>query len=329
MKRENGLFERIISIENLHEAFYKASRRKRNSAEYLLFRQNAAENLEQIRQSLIDGTCTLDTYRQFTISDPKLRIISAAPFRDRIIHHAIINVLEPVFERQFIYHTYACRKGKGTHAAASYAFSCARRFKYFAKLDVRKYFDSMSHDVLKADLCRIIKDYRCLSLLFTLIDSYSVGSTENGGGLHGLPIGNLTSQFFANLYLSPLDHYILEKLNPCGYVRYMDDMVLFAESLAHIREMFAAISTFCQERLFLQLKSPVFGLCADGVPFLGWRITDKRVLLLSSTRRRFRAKFRSLAKNAAAGRISEQNAVERACCMLASRRLAVFCGGCT
>jgi retron-type reverse transcriptase len=130
--------------------------------------------------------------------------------------HAIINVLEGVFERLFIYHTYACRKGKGTHAAARYAFKCAERSTYFLKLDVRKYFDSIDHTVLKSLLCRIIKDTRCLELLFSVIDSYVSCHTAPDSASRGLPIGNLTSQFFANLYLSPLDHFVLEQLKPEG-----------------------------------------------------------------------------------------------------------------
>ena len=212
MKRESNLFERICNIQNLHESYYKASKGKRQSAEYLNFRQNAEKKLEELRQDLLQGNYTAGAYRQFTIIDPKERIISAAPFKDRIVHHAIINVLEPVFERQFIYHTYACRKGKGTHAAARYAFKCAERSTYFLKLDVRKYFDSIDHTVLKSLLCRIIKDTRCLELLFSVIDSYVSCHAAPDSASRGLPIGNLTSQFFANLYLSPLDHFVLEQL---------------------------------------------------------------------------------------------------------------------
>ena len=216
MKREDNLFEKICNIQNLHESYYKASKRKRQSAEYLGFRQNAEKKLEELRQDLLQENYTAAAYRQFTIIDPKERIISAAPFKDRIVHHAIINVLEPVFERQFIYHTYACRKGKGTHAAARYAFKCAGHSEYFLKLDVRKYFDSIDHRVLKSLLCRIIKDTRCLELLFSVIDSYISCYSELDSVSRGLPIGNLTSQFFANLYLSPLDHFVLEQLKPEG-----------------------------------------------------------------------------------------------------------------
>lgn len=163
-----------------------------------------------------------------------------------------MNVLEPVFERQFIFHTYACRKNKGSHKAVAYAFSKARKNRYFLKLDVRKYFYSIDHSVLKAMLEKIIKDRECLNLLFSIIDSY-------GTDKKSLPIGNLTSQFFANFYLSVLDHYVLEHLKAKGYVRYMDDIVLFGNSTAELNEFFSKIRQFCQEKLFLELKPEILG----------------------------------------------------------------------
>ena len=343
MNRENNLFEKICSIQNLHESFYKASKGKRQSAEYLKFRQNAGKKLEELRQVLLQGIYTAGAYRQFTIIDPKER---AAPFKDRIVHHAIINVLEPVFEKQFIYHTYACRKGKGTHAAARYAFKCAKKYQFFLKLDVRKYFDSIDHSVLKNLLCRIIKDTRCLELLFSVIDSYEMQNAEGGWrqgesrfanefsapfsfeGFRkltspscGLPIGNLTSQFFANLYLSPLDHFVLEQLKPKGYVRYMDDMVIFADSVAELKAAFTEIRCFCCERLNLLLKEPVFGKTVHGVPFLGWRITSKGIFLLGKTKRRMKAKLHEIQRDYEEGKISEEKMCERARAVFAARKL--------
>ena len=131
MKRAGNLFEKICDIQNLHEAYYKASKNKRFTSGYINFRKNPEENLEKLRKSLLDGKYTHGQYRHFIITDPKQRLISAAPFPDRVIHHAIMNVPEPVFERQFIFHTYACRKGKGTHAAARYAFKCVGHSEFF------------------------------------------------------------------------------------------------------------------------------------------------------------------------------------------------------
>ena len=147
----------------------------------------------------------LSKYIQFEIYDPKERMISVVPFPDRVMHHAIMNVLEPVFERQFIFHTYACRKGKGTHAAARYALKCAGHFEFFLKLDVRKYFDSIDHTVLKQLLCRIIKDARCLELLFGVIDSYKIDfEGDSVGRKKVFPSGTLPVSFLQISTFLPL-----------------------------------------------------------------------------------------------------------------------------
>ena len=318
MKRSKNLFEKICGIQNLHDACYKAARHKRRSLEYLCFREKLEPKLEDVRQELLNGSYRAGEYRQFKISDPKERIISAAPFKDRVIHHAIINVLEPVFERQMIYHTYACRKGKGTHAAARHAFRMAKKYRYFLKLDVRKYFDSINHTVLNKQLCRIIKDERCLCLLFTVIDSYC--TDEN----RGLPIGNLTSQFFANLYLSPLDHYILEELKPCAYVRYMDDMILFDDSMDRLKSMYGIISLFCRERLFLQLKQPSFGKTGQGVPFLGWRLSSTGIRLLGKTKRRMKVKVREIIMDYQNNVADEEKTLARIQSVNSARKLRIM-----
>lgn len=248
----------------------------------------------------------------------------SAPFSDRVIHHAIMNVLEPVFERQFVFHTYACRKGKGTHAAARYAFKCAKSSAYFLKLDVKKYFDSIDHAVLKQLLCRIIKDGRCLELLFCVIDSYKVsaGGELSAGKItreKGLPIGNLTSQFFANFYLSLLDHFVLEKLKPKAYVRYMDDIVIFDNSLLRLKQIFKDVSDFCSEKLVLSLKMPVFGKCRNGVPFLGWKLSSKGIRILKKTQRRMKQKLLLIDAELSAGKISLEKACEREKSIFAAR----------
>lgn len=317
MKRAGKLFEKICDIQNLHEAYYKASKNKRFTPGYIDFRKNAEKNLEKLRQSLLDGSYTHGKYRHFTITDPKQRLISAASFSDRVIHLAIMNVLEPVFERQFIYHTYACRKNKGTHAAVRYACKKAKACKYFLKLDVRKYFDSIDHTVLKHLLCRIIKDGRCLFLLFNVIDSYKI-TAEASAAEKSLPIGNLTSQFFANFYLSVLDHYVLEHLKPDGYVRYMDDIVLFGNSTAELKECFLKIRLFCREKLFLELKPRITGETKNGVSFLGYLITCRTVKLTRKTRRRKKQKIKILNSKIKNGTITEEEYAARIKCIFAT-----------
>ena len=169
-------------------------------------------------------------------------------------------------------------------------------------------------------MCRIIKDARCLELLFGVIDSYKIDfEGDSVGRKKGLPIGNLTSQFFANFYLSALDHFILEKLKPEGYVRYMDDMVIFGDSVKNLKNIFDEVDHFCLEKLELFLKVPVFGKTFFGVPFLGWRITTSRIFLLSKTKRRMKNRLKEIQKSFERGKITEEKAVERTKAVYAAR----------
>jgi len=269
MKRYNFLFEGIIDYQNIRLAFLKALRGNRSSSAAVHFCQNIDNNLALLRNKLLTLNCRWGGYHSFLITDPKPRVISTAPFEQRIMHHAIMNVLEKIFERPMIYHSYACRKGKGTHAAVRYAFKQCKSSPCFLKLDVRKYFDSIDHEVLKTKLKKLIKDKRVIVLLNEIIDSYE---TETG---KGVPIGNLTSQFFANMYLAGLDHYILEKLRPSAYCRYMDDFVLWASSRAELKKMFVNINNYVFQNLKLSVKQPVFGKTSAGLPFFGFSYKRK------------------------------------------------------
>ena len=326
MKRATSLFNQIVSYENVRLAWLKARKGKRSKPVVRNFYKNVNLNLEKVQKNLKSNPPVLSSYTQFTIFDPKERVISVVPFVDRVMHHAIMNVLEPVFERQFIFHAYACRKGKGSHKAVNYAFKKARTHKYFLKLDVRKYFDNIDHLVLKKLLSKIIKDVECLNLLFALIDSYgmvvSTGSTTASSDSttasgKGLPIGNLTSQFFANYYLSLLDHYVLEQLKPCGYVRYMDDFLLFDDSKEKLKIFLTQIENFCKNELILELKPPVLGNCKNGASFLGYLIRSDSVKLTQKSRRRKLAKLQRLNYELKMGWIDEEEYTTRVCCMYA------------
>ncbi|MBI9104605.1 MAG: RNA-directed DNA polymerase [Spirochaetales bacterium] len=221
MKRKGSLFEIIASEENLKVASWKAMRGKRTKRDVLLFNLNFEENLTALRKDLLDGTIAIGNYHYFQVHEPKERTICAASFPERILHHAIMNVCLPVFENYQIYDSYACREGKGTHKALLRAFHFSKSTPFFLKVDIRKYFDSIDHIILKNLLCRKFKDEKLLELLYRIIDSYETAPGK------GLPIGNLTSQHMANFYLGRADHYIKEELGTRRYVRYMDDFVLW------------------------------------------------------------------------------------------------------
>ena len=307
MKRAKSLFNQIVSYDNIRLAWLKARRHKSSKNVVRNFNKNVDKNLLQVQKNLKSKPAILSKYSQFTIYEPKERLISVVPFIDRVMHHAIMNVLEPVFEKQFIFHTYACRKGKGSHKAIKYAFSKAKNCKYFLKLDIKKYFDNIDHQVLKQKLCKIIKDKECLDLLYNIIDSFS---TEKG-----LPIGNLTSQFFANLYLSELDHFVLEQLKPCGYVRYMDDFVLFENDKDKVKMDLKLIEEFCKIRLFLNLKPFILGKCKDGFSFLGYFINSKNIRLSQNSKKRKKTKLKRINFVFINGFISETKYLEKVKCL--------------
>ena len=212
MKRIGNLFEKVVEPENLRLAFWKASRGKRQRPDQREFAGNLAAEVERMRVGLLAGDYPVGDYTRFMIYDSKEREIYAAAFSERVLHHALMNVCEPYFERWLIFDTYACRKDKGQFKAVRRAQGFARQHEWFIKGDVRKFFDSVPHDWLKSLLRRKFKDDQLLAWFERIIDTYE---TEPG---HGLPIGNLTSQYFANCYLDPLDRFVKERLQLKGYV---------------------------------------------------------------------------------------------------------------
>ena len=316
MKRYNFLFDQITDYNNIRLAFLKAIRGNRNSPSVINFCKNIDKNLSVLRDKLLSPDCPWGGYTSFLITDPKLRVISCAPIEQRIMHHAIMNVIESILERSLIYHSYACRKGKGTHAAVLYSFARSKTHPWYLKLDVRKYFDSIDHQILKTKLRRLIKDIRVIALLDGIIDSYE---TKPG---KGVPIGNLTSQFFANMYLSGLDHYVLEKLHASGYCRYMDDFVLWSSSQAKLKEMFECVNEYADKKLSLVLKQPVFGKSVIGLPFLGFLVKEKGIYLLQKSKRRVKERMEKINALFCKGEITESKAAERALSVFAAIKLA-------
>ncbi|HAS81771.1 MAG TPA: reverse transcriptase [Verrucomicrobia bacterium] len=287
MKRAGGLYERIAEPENLHLAFWKARRGKDGKADVEAFRQNLDDEIECMRADLLAETMVWGRYHLFTIFDPKERIICAAPFRDRVLHHAIMNVCDPVFERYQIFDSYACRKGRGLHACLERARYYTRRHGWYLKLDVRKYFDSINHAILLQQIGDRFKDNRLVNLMASLLCTYA---TQPG---QGLPIGNLTSQYFANHYLGRLDHLCKETLRVPGYVRYMDDIVLWADNREPLIEWHRQIVDFCHKALSLELKPPCLNKTGLGITMLGYRVFPGMVLLARRSRKRFTDKLQS------------------------------------
>jgi len=284
MKRLSNVFDELVSIENLKKAYWKARKNKSNRKDVRLYGKNLSQNLYITHKQLLDGTIRLGQYNKFYVYEPKKREICSVPFRERIVHQAIINICDERFEKYQIDHSYACRKGKGSHKAIALAQKYSRQFKCYLKLDIHKYFDSVDHIALIRILERLIKDRRLLELLWKVIDS--TGSDK------GIPIGNLTSQFFGNIYLSTLDHYIKENLHSKGYVRYMDDFLVFGQSREELKEKLKLIKLFLEEYLKLELNEPQLNYCYLGIPFLGYRVFPTKIKLTQKAKRRFKNKMK-------------------------------------
>ncbi len=286
MKRKGYLIERIADIDNLRLAYWKAQKGKKDKKDVLLFSTCIDENLATLSREISTGDFKIGNYYYFKIFDPKERQICAASFRERVLHHAIMNVCHAEFESFQIFDSYVCRKNKGTYAAIERAKQLMKQYEWYLKLDIRKYFDNISHQVLAAQLKRKFKDPALLTLLNKIIESY-----ESDKGT-GLPIGNLTSQYFANHYLAVADHYAKEQLNASAYVRYMDDIVIWHSDKNMLLQIGKALEDFCNLTLKLELKQFCLNSSVKGLPFLGYLLFPNKIRLAKRSKKRFLTKLK-------------------------------------
>ncbi len=296
--------EKVADLDNLYLAYLKARRGKRDSESVREYEKNLHESIAKLRDQFLNGTVPVGDYSYFKIFDPKERLICAAPFPERVMHHALMNILHPYFDRHLIPDTYATRIGKGVYAALSRAMYGMKSCRYVAKLDVRKYFDSIHHDVLKAKLRRMFKDPALLSLMDKIIDSYEVLPNQ------GLPIGNLTSQYFANHYLSRLDHWLVDVVRVPVYVRYMDDILVFGDSREELLSLVRQIRSVVREQECLEFKPELLHPTSLGIPFLGYKLFPNRLLLNGRSKRRFKEKLKLYNSLLSKGMWSQQDYYE-------------------
>jgi hypothetical protein len=316
MKTHRHLYPLITEFENLHLAFKRAARGKRSRWDVSGFEYDLEDNLLELQDELRAQTYRPGSYHNFTVYDPKPRLISAAPFRDRVVHHALCNVVEPLFEQRFVDDSYACRVGKGTHAALDRAQEFAQRYPYVLKCDVQHFFPGMDHAILREQFRRVIRDPQTLWLMDQILDGGAdIHAAESPGYFpgddlfaalrpHGLPIGNLTSQFWANVYLNPLDHFVKRELKCAAYLRYVDDFLLFAadKSVLHVwrKQLIEFVAS-----LRLRLHEPeaaVFPV-TTGIPFLGWRVYPDHRRLKRRNGVAFQRRYARLCERRAAGQI--------------------------
>jgi RNA-directed DNA polymerase len=306
VQRIGHLFEQVTSYENLYTAFRLARRGCGNTPQVCRFFFHLERELLRLQDELQSSSYRPGVYHYFTIQDPKERVIAVAPVRDRVVHHAIVRVLTPIYERVFIFDSYATRPGKGTHAAIRRAQSFLRRWQFYLKTDIAKYFDSVDHDILLTLLRCKLKDRLLLELLERIIRNTPVPGK-------GLPIGNLTSQFLANVYLDPLDHELKDVLGLRGYIRYMDDLVLFSDSKPELRRLRPTLEAFLSDRLSLRLKPAATFLsrASHGLSFLGMRIFPQIIRVKPENKRRSLRRLRQMLAAWRRGESAEERMQQR------------------
>ncbi len=306
MKRYGNLWPAIVDFPNLLAAARQAQRAKRFRPNVLEFNYSLERSLLRLKAELETKTYQPGKYRTFEIKEPKPRLISAAPYRDRVVHHALCNIILPLIEPSLIYDTYANREQKGTHRALQRFTRYARSSTYLLQCDIQKYFPSIDHEILKTCLRRKIKCSDTLWLIDTIID----GSNEQiPATFHfsdddllsplsrrrGLPIGNLTSQFFANLYLSGFDHFVKQTLGAKKYLRYVDDFALFSDDYTFLAEARQAIESYLDRvRLKIHPVKSHISKTQIGANFLGFRIFPDRIRVRTENLRRARRRCRTL-----------------------------------
>lgn len=303
-------FEKIFDFDNLLSAAYSCRKGKTKANATLVFFNNLEENIIEIQNELMWGMYKMSPYHHFYVFEPKRRLISAPHFKDRVVHRAMYNVIEPLFDKTYIYDSYACRRGKGTHKGADRAQYFIKKVEskhgkaYALKADISRYFSSIDHQVLKSILAAKIQCQRTLELLFYIIDN---SPCESMGV--GIPLGNLTSQIFANVYLHELDRYAKHSLGAKHYIRYMDDFAIIHYDKAVLHQWRKDIEEFLH--LYLRLKTnsktqvfPISTSNGRSLDFLGYRIYSSHRLLRKCSVKRIKTKLKKYRSQFAKGEIS-------------------------
>ena len=271
VKKHRNLIDKITDIDNLREAYLKTSNGKKMTYGYLEFKEYAEANLLLVQEELRDGAYKIGDYRQFTVYEPKPRLISALDFKDRLVQHALCNVIGPIFERSLMPNTFACRVGLGTHAGERFVQSRLRHLqpKYFLKTDYSKFFPSIDRFILHGMIDRKIDCEKTLQIIREIIP-------QDG---KGIPIGSLTSQLFANVYGNAADRFIHFDMKQREWARYMDDIVILGNDKDELMDCFLRLNDYSINELELRIGKWQLSPISRGVNFLGYRIWPTHKLL--------------------------------------------------
>lgn len=322
MKSVGSLFGQIVAPENLEAAMHRATRGKAGGGPVVRFLADAKAEIERLRWELVIGTYEPGPVAQFSILDPKPRLISCAEFRDRVVHHALCEHVAPVIERRLLDENYACRVGKGSHRAVLRAQEFARRHRFWLRTDIRHYYETIDHDRLLGLVCRMFRERALVELIERIVRQPIAGGRKG----KGLPIGSLTSQWFANLYLDETDHWIKEPKRASGYMRYMDDMAVWADDKDSLFALAADIDARLRDRLRVELKreATMVGPVSEGMPFLGYRVFPGMIREKGTRVRRRRRLLREREGQCARGEITGRQLQDAARSMDGPRRFLGF-----
>jgi retron-type reverse transcriptase len=300
MKRTRIELEDIASLDNLACAVYKAGRGKRLRSDVCDFFRHFDDNIARLQSDINNAQMPYGRFKRFTIHDPKKRVIHAACFEDRVFHHAVMNLAEPTFERSLVPSTFACRPGKGSLAAVKQVQHAIRRYRWYVKVDIEHYFESIGHGLMLDLLKRRFKGQDFLALLARIIQGHHPSAGK------GLPIGSLTSQHFANYYLDGLDRFIIERLPARAHVRYMDDVIWWVDDKKTAVQTLEEVTHYVEQNRRLKIKSSTqINRSRRGVSYCGYRILPGALRLSARRRRRYASHRRAWEKAWHMGLISD------------------------
>jgi len=287
MKRHGNLWHKIIEKENLYLAFYKAQKGKSEQKGVIEFKKDIQGNIDKIHTILVNKTFATAKYKLKVIHEPKERKIYILPFSpDRIVQHALLRIIIPIWDNLMMYNSYACREGKGMHEASKKTKRCVETYKYCLKCDISKFYPSIDHNILLAIVKKKIKCRDTLWLIEDIIRSFPGGKN--------IPIGNYTSQWFGNLYLNELDTYLKQECRIKKLIRYCDDFIMFGDDKDKLHTLKDKINTFILRNLDLSFSKWTVLRVTQGVDFLGYRHFPDKILLRKSTAKRVQKRLKIL-----------------------------------
>lgn len=316
MKVWHNLYNDLITKHNIYRAYNDFLKGKKGKKDVIYFNEKRYENLNVLYEAFVNKTYKPGIYSKFLVQDPKVRIIHKAQVVDRIVHHIVSDILEKIFEPTFIFHSYACRGNKGTHKGVLALKKMALKESYndtrtcwILKCDISKFFSSINHKILRRMLSAKIKDQDFLELLEKIVESFYSDKTVEPTNKKGIPIGNLTSQFFSNVYLDKLDQYVKHELKVKYYIRYADDFIFVSYDRKYLIGLIELVSAFLKRELDLEMhpKKIILEKFSSGVDFLGYIIFPNHILPRTTTKRRLTRRIRKKIYEFKKGKTTEKS----------------------